>query len=124
MYILSEMLKYSLGKEYDYQEQTWVNDTLSCGCLVAKCISILPSNEDIETVEEYFNKKNVLISWIKNKVGDVDKHIAEIEKVDNELKNFIKAKQNMFNFGRNIDFNGEYYYIKLKQGQNCESYIY
>ncbi|MDR0603077.1 MAG: hypothetical protein LBG80_02090, partial [Bacteroidales bacterium] len=120
MYILSEMSTYSLGKEYNYQGQTWVNDTLTCGCLVAKCISILPSDEDIKLAEEYFNKKNILLSWIKNKIGDISKHIAEVEQVDSKLKNFITLKQKKYNFGRNVDFNGEYYYIKLKQGQNCK----
>ena len=124
MYILSEMLNHSLGKEYDYQGQKWVNDTLPCGCLVAKCINISPSDEDIKTVEEYFNKKGILISWIKNKIGDISEHTLEIEKINDKLKNFIKTKQDLFKFDKNVDFNGEYYYIKLKQGQNCESYIY
>jgi hypothetical protein len=67
------MLKNPLGKEYEYQGKEWVNDTLSCGCLVATCASILPSDEDIKIVEECFNKKNVLTSFLKNKIGDISK---------------------------------------------------
>jgi hypothetical protein len=124
MYILAEMLNHSLGEEYNYQGQTWINDTLPCGCLVAKCVSILPLDKDIEIIEEYFNKKNILISWIKNKIGDMSEHIAEIEKINAKLKKFIETKRKTFKFDRNVDFNGEYYYIKLKQGQSCENYVY
>jgi hypothetical protein len=118
------MISHPLGKEYSYQGQTWVNDTLPCGCLVAKCVSMSSSDEDIKTVEEFFNKKNVLISLIRNKIGDVSKHITCMNEVSNKLKSFITTKQKMFGLDKNVDFNGEYYYIKLKQGQNCESYIY
>ena len=121
MYILSEMLKHPLGEEYDYQEKKWVNDTMSCGCLIEKCINISPSDEDIDIIDECFNKKNILISYVKNKIGVISKHVDEIEKVNTELKNFIKLKRKLFKFDSNINFNGEYYFVKLKQGQNCES---
>jgi hypothetical protein len=52
---------------------------------------------------------------------EVEKFKKEFFDIQNQLSNLIKEKREQYDFPLDIDCNGEYYFVKIKQDPNCRS---
>jgi hypothetical protein len=126
---LNEMLGHKLGVEYEYLNHKWINEQLSCGCTSAICTDVEPSKEDRDYVTKLMTKVNTLQSLINETIKSTDEEIRkrfgefqkEVEETRVLLKEFIIQKRKDFNFPNNVDFNSEYYLLKIKQGSDCKN---
>jgi hypothetical protein len=128
IYDFSKMLKYELYTEYEYQAHRWRNENLPCGCIHAICLDIEPNKDDTQYVSERILKINSLKALIKeiinieeNTYEKVTVFLNKIENTQNELLHFIHQKRQEYNFPNTMDFNGDFYYIKLRKGSNCST---
>jgi len=126
---LNEMARHDLGIEYKYKDHDWINQQINCSCIIAICTDVEPTQEDCRVISKLFTKNNTLQSLINETVNSNDEQIKvkfdqfskELEEVGFELKQFINAKRKEFNFPVGIDFNTDYYYLKLKKGDKCNN---
>ena len=126
---LKEMKKHELGKEYEHINHKWINQELSCGCVIAICTDVKPTNEEIDFVSKHFTKINNLQAFIRETMNsndsDIKKRFTEFryeqEATQLELKEFINTKREEYKLPNFSDFNSEYYMIKIKQDPNCRN---
>ena len=125
------MLKHDLGIIYEYQNHKWINQQISCGCIIAVCTDIDIKKEDRDYVVRYNTKISNLQSIMGENINSKDDEIKQrFKEFENEilesrklLSNFIISKRDEYNFPIGTDSNSEYYYIKLKSDKNCSSGI-
>ena len=126
---LTKMLENGLGAEYEYKGHRWMNRTIACGCTMAVCLDVEPTQEDVRLVSELFSKDVVLQTLLKESMSskdeDVRKRFDEFKeeslKTKILLREFMDNKRKEHDFPIGTDFNSETYNIKLKQGANCKN---
>jgi hypothetical protein len=126
---LSAMFENGLDKEYEYKNHRWMNQQLSCGCTIAICLDVELKKEEHDYVSKLFTKNNTLQSFIKEAMFSTDEEIKKrFDEFENEiletkalLSDFIVEKRAEYEFPNGVDFNGEYYSIKIKQGKDCRN---
>ena len=124
-----EMLNNKINVEYKCYGHRWINEHLSCGCIVAICLDIEPTEEDTHFVVCQFNKISALKTLIQETFysdnetvsGQRDRFINELKETQRSLSDFIIKKRNEYKFPVSTDFNFKYYLLKLKQGEFCKS---
>jgi hypothetical protein len=125
-----KMLKNGFDASYEYLNHTWTNQTRNCGCKIAICIDIEPNIEDARTVAGLITKRSVLQTYIKNsstildglnKEAQLNEFKNELIETQEKLNTFIKERRKEYDFPQGIDFNAEFYYIKLWQSPTCHS---
>jgi hypothetical protein len=123
-----KMLKNGFDTSYEYLNHTWTNQIRNCGCKIAICIDIEPNIEDARTVANLITKRSVLQTYIKNsssildglnKETQINEFKNELIETQEKLNAFIKERRKEYDFPQGIDFNAEFYYIKLWQSPTC-----
>jgi hypothetical protein len=92
---------------------------------------IEPGHEDIKDAESLSIKIASLETYLKeafvseNEIlsSRIEKFQKDIEENKTALNEFMRNKRKQHAFPNSVDFNFEYYSIKLKQGPNCNSSI-
>jgi hypothetical protein len=126
---LNEMLKHDLGVEYEYKDHKWINQQLTCSCIIAICIDIDPAKNDCDQISKLFTKQNTLLSLIKETAhsdneeikNKFDQFCKELEDTKFQMKQFVHEKRIEFKFPVETDFNSEYYFLKIKKGNECNN---
>ena len=122
---IEKMRSFDLYEEYDHLGFRWVNEKLTCGCILAACVNILPTNDDIK----FYVKKNTELNNIKATLkiitmpesGSYQKFLEMASKIAIEMSIFIKNKKEEHGFPDQIDFNGENYYVKIYKSSTCHA---
>jgi hypothetical protein len=90
---LKEMSSHDFGVIYENKEHQWVNYQRNCGCIIAICIDIEPTPEELHFVSDnslkranlqtYMNNVSQLLSGedMVNKINEFKNEILEIQKI-------------------------------------------
>jgi hypothetical protein len=125
---LEKMLKNGFDTSYEYLNHTWTNQVRNCGCKIAVCIDVEPNIEDARIIASLITKRSVLQTYFENSLtilNGLDKETKltdfknELIKTQEELDTFIKERRKEYDFPQGINFNAEFYYLKLWQSPTC-----
>lgn len=124
------MLDHDLDKEYNYKDHDWINHQLKCGCIIATCLDIDAAENEKNYANQYLKKLKTLETDLERRNidtddGEVKKLFDDFEKelihTKNEFRNFIHFYRQKYRLPKNIDFNGEFYFIRLQQCKHYDS---
>jgi hypothetical protein len=121
---IDKMKKYGHGETYEECGQTWTNVKLSCGCIVAKCISCEVLLEDQNMLKELFTKIGSDRSFMREFANDdvlFKKFQDEYIECQKRLQEFIQGATEKYNFPYGTDCNGDYFFLKVYSDPNCAS---
>jgi hypothetical protein len=128
-YDIIKMLEYGLRAEYAYEHHRWLNDLLTCGCTIATCLDILPSETDVKWLNRQFAKINSLKTLIREVVltdddtvkGKAQDFIREQQDAQQELFEFLCNERKKHQFLDNADCNGQQFFVKIAHGKTCKN---
>jgi hypothetical protein len=126
-YSIEKMKENELCQNYNCYNHEWVNIELPCGCIIAICLDINVDKKYIDKFQDLSNKINVIDTYLKHYSstgGSLnDEKIVELLKekriTNSEFMNIMSQLKEENSIGDNVDFNGEYLFLKLLKGEKC-----
>jgi hypothetical protein len=121
------MLKHEIGVEYADQGHQWMNALQTCGCIMAICIDIEPADDFANAMIKLQSRLNAIKALTKeaafSTTDEINKRLPDLisdqETTQLELSKLLSEHRKEYDLAINVDFNGQYFFVKLRQGPDC-----